>query len=69
MRLAKTAVGVAGLLACLIVGASVALGYVQPADKPASRAELESGSYEIDVAGRLFRQFAITLAVTIVTWT
>ena len=26
MRLAKTAVGVAGLLACLIVGASVALG-------------------------------------------
>jgi heterotetrameric sarcosine oxidase gamma subunit len=36
------------------LGASVALGYVQLAGQPATRAVLESGSYEIDVAGRLF---------------
>jgi 4-methylaminobutanoate oxidase (formaldehyde-forming) len=36
------------------LGASVALGYVRLERQPAGRAELESGSYEIDVAGRLF---------------
>jgi heterotetrameric sarcosine oxidase gamma subunit len=36
------------------LGASVALGYVRLAGQPANRAELESGRYEIDVAGRRF---------------
>ena len=36
------------------LGASVALGYIQLAGQPTSHEQLESGSYEIDVAGRLF---------------
>ena len=40
MRLAKTAVGVAGLLACLIVGASVALGAGSSATPAGGRIQL-----------------------------
>src|SRR5450755_1601601 len=40
MRLGKTAVGVAGLLTCLIVGASIALGAVSAARPAGGRIQL-----------------------------